>query len=588
MRARTARRQPARPFAALVAAALLVSLTACVGMPDSGPVVEVGSDGDLDQPPIAAIDPRRPEPGALPSAVVTGFLDAMTAWPSQANVARQYLSAEAAPTWNPEQRTITYAEALPPRGNLRVSVELVEAEYLDSRGSYRGPLPARERDVAFPMVREGGEWRIAAAPDALIVPDTWFEQRFRQLSLYFFDPTAQVLVPEPVFVPRGEKQASALIEALLRGPGPALDGVSRTFLPGDLSLADLSVPVTDDGVAELSFRGFSGRLSPEASELMLAQLAWTLDQDPTIRSMRVSFGEQPVTLPGGISQVDVEEQGAGFDPAMIEASTLLYGLQQGRLVSGPPDGLVPAEGPMGTQDLGVRSIAVNLTASTVAGVSGAGDRVLLTSVRGPENRVEQVVSGARELLRPAWDFRDRLWLVDNRSDGAQVSYLGSEGPERLRVPGISGQSVTRFLVSRDGSRLVAVVRRAREDRLMVSRLVHSGDGRVLRATAAERISQGDGAGLRILDIGWNSPTSIAVLSRLASEYFQVRTVAVDGSPPGLDSLLTRPSGPVRSLAASPSADESLYAVTATSLDDLTGGEPVVQLDPGLSGLGYVG
>ena len=582
------RHHRARQFVAVVASALLASLTACVGMPDSGPVVEVGSEGDLDQPPIAAIDPRPPEPGALPSAVVTGFLDAMTAWPSQTNVARQYLSTEAAPTWNPENRTITYAEALPPRGNLRVSVELVEAEYLDSRGSYQGPLPAEERDLAFPMVREGGEWRIAEAPDALVVPDTWFEQRFRQLSLYFFDPTAQILVPEPVFVPRGEKQATALIEALLRGPGPALEGISRTFLPGDLSLADLSVPVSDDGVAELRFRGFSGRLSPEASELLLAQLAWTLDQDPTIRSMRVSLGEQPVTRPGGIGLVDVEEQGARFDPAMLEASTLLYGLREGRLVSGPPDGLVPANGPMGTDDLGVRSAAVNLTASTVAGVAAGGDRVLLTSVRGPDDRVEQVVSGAQRLLRPAWDFRDRLWLVDQRTGGAQVSYLAADGPEPLRVPGISGQSVTRFLVSRDGSRLAAVVRRAREDRLMVSRVVYSGDGRVLRATPAQRVSQGDGAGLRILDIGWSSPTSIAVLSRLASAYFQVRTVAVDGSPPGLDSLLTRPSGPVRSLAASPSEDESLYAVTPSSLDDLTGSQPLVPLDPGLSSLGYVG
>ena len=53
------------------------------------------------------------------------------------------------------------------------------------------------------MDREDGEWRIAKAPDALIVPRTWFAPRFRQVSLYFFDPTGQILVPEPVFVPSG-------------------------------------------------------------------------------------------------------------------------------------------------------------------------------------------------------------------------------------------------------------------------------------------------------------------------------------------------------------------------------------------------
>ena len=39
------------------------------------------------------------------------------------------------------------------------------------------------------MALENGEWRIARAPDALIVPDPWFEPRFQQVSLYFFDPT---------------------------------------------------------------------------------------------------------------------------------------------------------------------------------------------------------------------------------------------------------------------------------------------------------------------------------------------------------------------------------------------------------------
>ncbi len=52
------------------------------------------------------------------------------------------------------------------------------------------------------MVPEDGEFRIAGPPDALIVPQSWYAQRFRQVSLYFFDPTSQVLVPDPVFVPR--------------------------------------------------------------------------------------------------------------------------------------------------------------------------------------------------------------------------------------------------------------------------------------------------------------------------------------------------------------------------------------------------
>ena len=99
-----------------------------------------------------------------------------------------------------------------------MSVTLTGADQLDARGAWRGRLPHSDQVVEFPMTMENGEYRIAQAPNALIVPESWFEQRFREVSLYFFDPTAQILVPEPVFVPRGEQLPTTLIEGLLRGP----------------------------------------------------------------------------------------------------------------------------------------------------------------------------------------------------------------------------------------------------------------------------------------------------------------------------------------------------------------------------------
>ena len=75
------------------------------------------------------------------------------------------------------------------------------------------------------MVMEDGEWRIDAAPDALIVPEDWFETRYRQVSLYFFDPTASILAPEPVFVPQ---RRAARLDA---DPGPG-DGPRRGAAPG--------------------------------------------------------------------------------------------------------------------------------------------------------------------------------------------------------------------------------------------------------------------------------------------------------------------------------------------------------------------
>jgi hypothetical protein len=581
------RRVTKQALVVVATVAALLAAAGCVRVPESGPVVGTGSQGTADDPPGVFIDPNPPEPGASPPEIVTGFLDAMTATPIQTNAAKQFLTSDAQAAWKPEAETITYSEASPPRGGLRVSVTLGGARHLDGRGSYLGRLPARDRSLTFPMASEDGEWRIARAPDALIVPDSWFEQRFRQVSLYFFDPSARILVPEPVFVPRGEQLATALTGALLRGPGPALEGISRSFIPEGLSFG-LSVPVSEEGIADLALRGFSGRLTPDASEQMLAQLAWTLRQEPTIRFLRVSVGGQQITLPGGESLFDVDEQGARYDPTVLGASTLIYGLRDGRLVSGPPDSLAPVDGPMGVSRLGVRSVAVSMTADQVVGVTGGGGGVLLTSVRNQDDQVESVVSGARGLIRPGWDFSDRVWLVDNGPGGARVSYLSGNGPVGVRVPGVTGRRVAHFIVSRDGSRLVAVVRRARGDQVMVSRIVHDAQGRVVRVESANHIAwEGDNR-LSVRDIGWSSPTSVAVLHRLARQLYQVRTISVDGSPPGPDSLLTTLPGRVTALVASPVQSESLFAVTPAGLLDLTQDTPAPEVDPEVRSLEYVG
>ena len=242
---------------------------------------------------------------------------------------------------------------------------------------------------------------------------------------------------------------------------------------------------------------------------------------------------------------------------------------------------------MGVSRLGV-AVAVDLTADQVVGVSAGGDSLLRTSVRNQSDRVESVVSGARGLLRPAWDFNDRVWLVDNGPGGARVSYLSGKLPTAVRVPGVTGHRVDHFAVSRDGSRLVAVVRGGNGDRVMISRIVHDAQGRVIRVQRATHIAWEGDSRLQVSDLGWSSTTSVAVLHRLARQLFQVRTIPVDGSPPGPDSLLTTLPGQVTALVASPVQSESLFAVTRTGLLDLTQDAPAAAVDPRVRSLHYVG
>ena len=69
-----------------------------------------------------------------------------------------------------------------------------------------------------------------------------------------------------------------------------------------------------------------------------------------------------------------------------------------------------------------------------------------------------------------------------------------------------------MLVSRDGSRLVAVLDRRRRDRMLVSRIRYDQRGRALGGTPARAIAWEDQTRASVLDIGWSSPTSLAVLT----------------------------------------------------------------------------
>jgi len=564
-----------RALVALAGLLVLAGLAGCAGMPTSGPVNETTTDRvtTSDQGP-PNFEPLPPQAGASRSQVVRGFINAMQATPVQTRTAKLFLSTDAAENWNPQRETITYA--IPPSPHDKdgkVSVRLVGANRLDGRGAWKGPVPADKRSVTFPMVLENGEWRIDHAPDALIVPQDWFQNLYRQVSVYFFDPTAQILVPEPVFVPRGDQLPTALTRALILGPGSGLEHVMQTFVPPGLSVA-VGVTVSDDGVADVLLDGDAGQLSAKTVELMMAQFAWTLRQEPQVQSVRISVGGRVVPLPGGVSSYRIDG-GAEYDPAGFQASPQLYGLSRGRLVSGTAAGLTPVDGPLGQTSYGLRSVGVSLDAASAAGVTSGGGSVLVGPVsEHGRDRVHTVATGS-DLLRPAWDFADRLWLVDRTGDGARVSYAEDHGTgpvTTLPVPGITGASVRMFLVSRDGSRLLAVLRRDGRDVLVASRIEHAANGRVLGAVPADRVDLGDDIDLEIRDIAWRSSASIDVLNTLTPSLSEVAPASVDGAPMNPDVAATAVDGRVLSLAGSPVPGEDVFGVTPTGLVNVTNGE----------------
>ena len=94
---------------------------------------------------------------------------------------------------------------------------------------------------------------------------------------------------------------------------------------------------------------------------------------------------------------------------------------------------------------------------------------------------------------------------------------------------------------------------------------------------------------RIRDIGWRSPTTVAVLSDINEELSQVRTVPVDGAPENETGGTTRLRGPTRRLVSTPVDLLEVYALAGRTVTSLTRLErSVPDLPPGITSLTYVG
>ena len=570
---------------------LVALLAGCgVSLPQSGPVVETDTTGSSREDGTVNINPRRPREGDTPELIVRGFLDAMTATPAvRTEVAREFLTDEAKATWQPSGMVI-YDGVATERSNSAVEVRLNDAHRTDARGAWLGPLSEEDSTYTFSMRVEDDEWRITEPPPWLMVPQSWFEQRFRQASLYFFEPTATVLVPEPVFVPRGVQFASSLVNGLLRGPATELAATELNFLPPNLRSV-VSVPVSVSGVAQVDLTSDTEDVEPpsaQQADLLVSQLAWTLRQDPTIGRFQVAIDGRPVQLPGEGSEFSVEH-GRGDAPYVDGSSSLFYGLQDGLMVGGSPQNLDPVSGPFGSSGYSLRTVAPDLLAAQVAGVSSTGTTLWLGPVKDDGRPVTTLETTGEDLLRPAWDFSGRLWVVDRRRAGAVVSYLRRGQLRTLEVPGITGADVKDFLVSRDGTRLVAVIREsAEQDTIVVSRILTTGDGQVVSALAADDVTDPEELPGQIRDITWRSPTSLVVLRPVGRRLFQVRSVSVDGAE-GLDRLSVTINQAVLGLVGAPVPGQSVFAFARGALFDLV--EPrgnVVTVDDQVSVLGYVG
>lgn len=481
-----------RPRPALVLAATLLALllTACAGLPTSGPVNAgrpvTEEEGDTD----IAFVPAGPSRGATPTQIVEGFIAAGSGTRGNWATAQEFLTADFRGTWRPQAGVTIYRageRALTEPIEGEVVLTLIPEATVDAAGGY-DVAGEGQITIGFRLERVQGEWRIAEAPDGVILEENRFRSVFRSYELMYFDPTWRYLVPDLRWFPT-TNAATRIAEALVDGaPSPWLaDSVVSAF-SAEAGLAQRSVPVRS-GVALVSLESGARQLEPAVLDRMQTQLQESL-AGAGIPDVDMLVDDQVLTAePVSVASTRIDSR-----PLVLTDETFgfLSGTQLEELQS------------LSAAVRSVDAVAIEVSASrSLAAVQTASGTVLrAVAGAGP---IE--IDTRRGLVGPTVDTRNHIWTVPSDNPGAVVA-IGPDGTWHEVAGAWPGATrISAMRVSRDGARIAAVVRDGAHPSVWVAGIVRDGDGIPVALGDPQLLAvlPGDGVGL-----AWGDATSLAL------------------------------------------------------------------------------
>jgi hypothetical protein len=440
---------------ALIAIALVATLTGCATLPVSGPV-RIGPD--LATPTDGNsfyYSPASPVDGATETEILSGFISAGTAPQNDYSIAREFLDESIRATWNPNQELLiqrtTPKITLTDTGTALVEVQVTAR--IDANGKYESLPAGSTRVLEYGFTEQAGQVRIISAPDVTMVIRPVFDVVFRSYSIFFLDKSKKNLVPELRWFPATPATGTKLVKALLAGPSSWLEPAVISAIPTGTVLSTDAVTVQEEiALVDLSARALVAGLSDRS--LMKAQLVATLSQLPTITDVSISIERSAQDIPD--SQVE---------PVAATSGTLLAVGENGleALSGSNPDSF--ANGLSFFSSRTVSKLAASKAGDKLAALTESG--VSETGLAAPGSSVE-VVDPRSSLAGLEYDSLSYLWLAA----GSQVSVNSLP----IQASWLAGQSIVDFSLSPEGSRVALVVTRGGSNQVLIAPVVRDAKG----------------------------------------------------------------------------------------------------------------
>lgn len=500
-----------RLVAASVALVALV-LTGCATIPSSGPV-QAGDPPPVDPANDVDILVRGPADGANQTEILDGFVRAALSPVNNYQVAREYLTPEFADEWL-AQASATI-DVLADRERVVVDdttmrIDATPAASLLENGQYEEPDVRTPIPLEYHFTQVDGEWRISNAPPGILIDQVGFTQVFRDYTLYFLDPTFEYLVPDVRWFSGPESAQTSIVQAILAGPAEWLaPGVVSAF-PEGVELDPAAVPVSG-GVASVSLVGaaFDDLSTVQRMTAQLdASLIGVRDIDDVLLTLN---GVDPGAPP--LSPRPIENPRVDPRPVVFDGETFGYLATSGESVQ-PIEGLsdqVALLAPTGA------SLGIGAESAAVRNAKG------VWSVRAGE---EAVPLDPREgLVTPAIDGEGVIWSVPASAPDELAWYAPDGTSEQVPVPW-SGTSIAAIEVSRDSTRIAALLGDGGSTHFVVAAIERASDGRPI-GLGPVALSLAAVAGTP-LDVAWLDSRNVASITGVDTDATRIVTQELGG------------------------------------------------------------
>ncbi|MCX7521087.1 LpqB family beta-propeller domain-containing protein [Microbacterium sp. STN6] len=521
-------KQRMRLAALALAVAATLPVAGCASIPRSGPVKVGGTIGDTSQDFTLDYIPEDPVKGASAGEILRGFVEASSSPQGDYEIARKYLTPKLASTWNADE-SVTVDE-----GPGRVYQELAANAWqlavspvadVDATGAYREVDAQTPVTLRYQLAKNAkGQWRISSAPNGVVIDLPTFRTVFSSRALYFYDPSFSFLVPDLRWFPARVSTPTRVVKALLAGPSKWLgQGALATAFPQGTQLAVDSVPAPA-GRAEVDLNDAANSADQVTLARMKYQLQRSLLDGVSVGSVQMLIDGTPQQGVPELSGPNLPVSDPSIDPRPLVLHEGVFGFASGTTVSA-------IQGLSDKVEALAPTAAVISASQQSAAVLSAGGVSLVRTGASAATRIDERAG----LIAPSLDPNGFVWSVPRTQPGAILATQPGGKQAAVEAGWTGATNIVSLQVSRDGTRVIAVLRSGANTKLVAASIIRDADGAPARLGPPLDLGSDGGS---IVSAAWLDQLTVASLSTNANGETTVTTQQIGGQSQSV-------SGPVK-------------------------------------------